>query len=853
MPRRSTRVCLSAFLLLAATPFVLPAGPAPGLFSPDPASVERSGPGYRFPQAGWIVLHIEGEPYERGWQHGELLAQEIAEYLGRLAAARSPKAPGDAWRDLRMACDALFLRRYEREYLEEMKGIADGAAHAGAKLDGRPLDLLDIVTINSGIELDFLESSLAATPTGLEGTRFREPPYARPARKPPEHCSAFAATGPATADGKVVFGHITMWTLYVVKHFNVWLDIKPSQGHRVVLQTFPGGIMSGLDYYQNDAGILVAETTIAQTGFDIDGLPVCLRIRKALQYSDTIDAAVETLVERNNGLYSNEWLLADTKTNEIAMLELGTHKHRLWRSGKKEWFAGTEGFYFGCNNAKDLQVRLETKPGVDGKPHGMVFRPSDRDLKWLRLYEKHKGKIDASFGFEAFGTAPLCAYPSCDAKFTTSDLAREMRSWGIFGPPLGRTWEPTVEESLRNPDITPLVANDWALLTPLSTGPVSISPPPPSQAAAVDLAPSWQRKQAMDPTAEDALLGDLPAAWRGTILPAADADIWLAVGFAGYERIVALEKALTLRAKDGKLSEADREKLDLALFAPRSAYLMARERLGKEIPPAETRADLKSNAWYDLAAGKGVLMLAALRRRLGAEAFDGAMDEFGRAHAGKPVSTAEFRAHLEKRTGASLEDFIKRCYLGTEIEQGGEGARPRGLWSVEAFEEDPDGSVIVYGTIVDAHAQREAAERLQRQIARRWCNCLVELRSDREATSEDLKDRHVLLVGTPRTNAAAGRMTEGLAVTFGPGSFQLKGRTYANPRSAVVVAGPNPLNPRRSVVIFAGLSADATWRSVEALGASRDKTIPAEAILLEADLPPRRLALPWKGAGLLFD
>ncbi len=39
-------------------------------FRPDPASVERFGAGYRYPQAGWVVLHIEGEPYERGVQHG---------------------------------------------------------------------------------------------------------------------------------------------------------------------------------------------------------------------------------------------------------------------------------------------------------------------------------------------------------------------------------------------------------------------------------------------------------------------------------------------------------------------------------------------------------------------------------------------------------------------------------------------------------------------------------------------------------------------------------------------------------------------------------------------------------------
>ena len=81
-----------------------------------------------------------------------------------------------------------------------------------------------------------------------------------------------------------------------------------------------------------------------------------------MQYSDSIDQSVQVLKQGNNSLYTNEWLLADTKTNEVAMFELGTHQSRLWRSSKNEWFGGTTGFYWGCNNAKDLQVRLETVP-----------------------------------------------------------------------------------------------------------------------------------------------------------------------------------------------------------------------------------------------------------------------------------------------------------------------------------------------------------------------------------------------------------------------------------------------------------------------------------------------------------
>ncbi|MGH7169188.1 MAG: hypothetical protein ACRELG_02780, partial [Gemmataceae bacterium] len=156
-------------LKLSTVVLLLCALPAPAAdFAPDPRSVQwwpvtrhtaseesaigkrqmRSyGPAYRYPQAGWIVLHIEGEPYQRGVQHGRLMAEEIAGHLRCFAAVQSPKAPADGWKATRTLVNALFLRRYDKEYLKEMKGIADGASAAGARFHGRPLDLLDIVAL----------------------------------------------------------------------------------------------------------------------------------------------------------------------------------------------------------------------------------------------------------------------------------------------------------------------------------------------------------------------------------------------------------------------------------------------------------------------------------------------------------------------------------------------------------------------------------------------------------------------------------------------------------------------------------------------------------------------------------
>src|ERR1035438_10044497 len=173
---------------------------------PAREAVQTFGPAYRYPAAGWIYLHIEGKPYDRGYQHGYLMAREIPEYLERCAFELGGKPDDQSWSEYRTSANALFLRGFDREILEEMRGIVDGANANGAKWLNRKIDLVDIVVANIAVELGELTAAVSTTPTGLEGLKFDLPGYARQPKKDvvTDHCSAFAATGPATRDGKMV-------------------------------------------------------------------------------------------------------------------------------------------------------------------------------------------------------------------------------------------------------------------------------------------------------------------------------------------------------------------------------------------------------------------------------------------------------------------------------------------------------------------------------------------------------------------------------------------------------------------------------------------------------------------------
>ncbi len=427
----------------------------------------------------------------------------------------------------------------------------------------------------------------------------------------------------------------------------------------------------------------------------------------------------------------------------------------------------------------------------------------------------------------AFTTPPIAAYPSLDAKFTTTDLARQLKSWALFGPPLGRTWEPTQEDRQRYPEIKPLVSNPWTIL--------HANPPAksPGKEVAVDLPRVKQHEDKEDKDDEDkhpALL-NVPA-WHGTLLPHSDGDIWLATAFAEYQKYVAKEKALC--HEHSTLTQADKDELAVDLFAWQSAYGAAARCRGDNVALTALKMEWTNDDWYSLAAGKGVLVLHELRSYLGDPLFEETMDAFGRANAGKKVTTAQFQAFVEKKTGKPLDAFVRSLNSSTLL-----GTAP--AFSILSFHSDQEHSLIVCGTRDEVPTNREAAVVLQKSLRESWQNHTVPIKTDKEVTEADLKSHHLLLVGRPDSNAIAERFRARLPVAFGSGSFVVAGKTYANPASAVLAAADNPLNPRFSMVLVAGLSAESTVSAPAKYFGHRGQR-PAEVLVLPADGQPQALS-----------
>ncbi len=321
-------------------------------------------------QNGWTFVHLAGTPSEIGFQHGYLLAREIrdAENVTVLEQTRDSKKD---WKFFRTAAQDMMWPHIEQEYREEMQGIAEGL-----KARGVGLDVWDVVALNALPEWGYYVKEY--------DRQHRLSTSA--SRVVPEHCSAFVATGSYTKDGKVIIAH-NNWTSYLDgTRWTIIFDIAPAQGHRILVDGFPGLIHSGDDFGINSAGLMITETTISHfSGYDPNGIPEFVRARKAMQYASSIDDFARIMKEGNNGGYANTWLVADQEANEIASLELGLKNVTLLRK--------TDGYFVGSNfPANPKLVQEET----DFNAQDMGESANARHLRWEQLMAEYKGKIDVA-------------------------------------------------------------------------------------------------------------------------------------------------------------------------------------------------------------------------------------------------------------------------------------------------------------------------------------------------------------------------------------------------------------------------------------------------------------------------
>ncbi|MGH9359804.1 MAG: C45 family autoproteolytic acyltransferase/hydrolase [Terriglobia bacterium] len=430
---------------------------------------------YRFSRARWTYVHLEGSPSEIGFQHGYLLAPEIADAFKsvELTNLRTHKSR----EFFRQAAREMLWPKVDAEYQAEIEGIQQGLAARGVRMD-----LDDVIWLNAMEELaDYYVPWYDAR----HKTASANEPVS------PGNCSAFAATASCTRDHQIVLAH-SCWTNYLHgERWNIIFDIAPHRGYRILMDGFPGVITSDDDFGITSAGLMIAETTITQFyGWNPEGKPEFVRSRKAMQYSSSIDDYVRIMLDENNGGYANDWLLGDRKTGEIAQFELGLKAHRVWRT--------KDGYFVGSNFARDPKVLAED---TRFDPHDLSSSPNARRVRWEQLMKQYKGRIDISLaqqflsdhydtyekkeqpnsrtlcghgdlsrhGEKVFDWGPYYPGGSVTGKATSSRMAAEMSFVARRGHPCGKDFlaEPFLkahpEYGWQSPLLHDMIAGEWTV------------------------------------------------------------------------------------------------------------------------------------------------------------------------------------------------------------------------------------------------------------------------------------------------------------------------------------------------------------------------------------------------------
>jgi hypothetical protein len=368
--------------------------------------------GFRNDKDGWIYISVKGEPRERGYAFGNLCAKEFKK-IQEMLQFNMYEHYGKKWDFFIEEINNDFKEMTKTdfaEFYEEMEGICDGCNAGGTKTT-----LDEIIAWNFYMSLPYWYSTKSESHIGKEGGA-------------KDRCSAFMAVGDYTEDGKIVCAHNSFSDFVDGQYENFVLDLNPTKGHRFIMQTSACMIWSGTDVFVTAAGIMGTETTIGGFYPYEKKYPIGYRIRKAMQYGNTLDDYVEILLKENSGDYANSWLFGDTNTNEILRIELGLKYHNVERT--------KNGYFIGFNAPYDQQIRnLECNNSgfYDVRRH-----QGARLVRLGELMDKHKGKLNIEVAKEIISdhydiyllkennpcSRTVCSHYDLDAREYMSDPAR---------------------------------------------------------------------------------------------------------------------------------------------------------------------------------------------------------------------------------------------------------------------------------------------------------------------------------------------------------------------------------------------------------------------------------------------
>ncbi|HEY3789451.1 MAG TPA: hypothetical protein VGL71_11380, partial [Urbifossiella sp.] len=108
------------------------------------------------------------------------------------------------------------------------------------------------------------------------------------------------------------------------------------------------------------------------------------------------------------------------------------------------------------------------------------------------------------------------------------------------------------------------------------------------------------------------------------------------------------------------------------------------------------------------------------------------------------------------------------------------------------------------------------------------------MKKDTDITDDDIKNNNLILWGDPASNAVLAKIANKLPVKWGPQGIVLGDKTYDGSTHVPVLIYPNPLNPKKYVVINSGF----TFREYDYLNNARQVSKLPDYAIIDITTPP---------------
>ena len=305
----------------------------------------------------FIFREVAGSPAEIGLQIGQNFSKGIRRTIDTFSFIFTHDF-SKSWQWLVEFSKDNFLSSLDEDIKEEMEGIVKGYNSVAPD----QINFDDIFALNATFDA---ESFLSVGKARNHGS-----------------CTSFVATGDYTTDSDVMLAHTTWWRYFTGVNFNLMLKVTPEEGLGFVMQTAPGLVFSGTDFYYNEKGIMASETTLDGIDtYNVKGTPIFQRLRLAIQNSNSIDEFAKYIIDNNTGGYANDYLIGDGKNKEIGLLEIATYNHVFLKKNN--------GFFPSSNYVQFEEVRKESSIAYDGSIN------SDNSRLYRLEYLLRNGRKDA--------------------------------------------------------------------------------------------------------------------------------------------------------------------------------------------------------------------------------------------------------------------------------------------------------------------------------------------------------------------------------------------------------------------------------------------------------------------------